>query len=102
MHTFNAVTITCLIVFIEKTIIVTGISGVHTIGTTGQLIPFIVGVQTSMVAARDLVMLNLKRVSMTGVTAVPFLNRVHSDFVPRDIPNGKGITSPSSSACSAL
>lgn len=54
----------CFILFIEQTILVAGISGVHTIGTTGQLIPFIVGIASMAVAKRELLMLLLKKVSV--------------------------------------
>lgn len=40
----------CFIVFVELTLTANNISGVYTINTTGQLIPFIIGI-TSMVAA---------------------------------------------------
>jgi hypothetical protein len=63
MHTVNLATMTCFILFIEKVILVSNISGVHTIRTTGQLIPFVIGVASLIVAARDIVMLSLKKVS---------------------------------------
>lgn len=62
MHTVNMCMMTCFILFIEKTILETGISGVDTITTTGQLIPFVIGVASLVVAARDLVMMTLKNV----------------------------------------
>ena len=56
-------TIGCFILFIEKTILVAGISGVNTVRTTGQLIPFVIGVASLVVAFRDLLMLSLCNVS---------------------------------------
>jgi hypothetical protein len=105
MHTFNLVTMTCFILFIEQTILVSGISGVHTIRTTGQLIPFVIGVASLIVAARDLVMLSLKKVSSrTSPLLLSGACRAKTDFLrhPRNIPGGTDITSPSSSVCLAL
>jgi hypothetical protein len=52
--------------FIEQTILVAGVSGVHTPRTTGQLIPFIIGVFSLAVALRDtMMMLLLWKVSVS-------------------------------------
>jgi hypothetical protein len=82
MHTFNLVTMTCFILFIEKTILVSGISGVHTIRTTGQLIPFVIGVASLILAARDLVMLSLQKVSSrtSPLLKYPEWERYHLAF----------------------
>lgn len=62
-HVLTLTTMACFVLFIEKTILVAGLSGVHTIRTTGQLIPFIIGVFSLAVALRDLTMLLLWKVS---------------------------------------
>jgi hypothetical protein len=49
--------------FIEQTILVAGVSGVHTPRTTSQLIPFIIGVFSLAVALRDTLMLLLRKVN---------------------------------------
>jgi hypothetical protein len=62
-HLLIVATIACFVLFVEKTIIEASISGVNTIRTTGQLIPFVIGVVSVVVALRDLVMLSLWKVS---------------------------------------
>lgn len=47
-HVFILITMSCFIAFIEKTVIVANITGVYTIKSTGQLIPFIIGVVSSV------------------------------------------------------
>jgi hypothetical protein len=64
MHAFHLSAMACFILFIEKTILMAGISGVHTIRTTGQLIPFIIGIVSLTVTARELFMLWLRKVSV--------------------------------------
>lgn len=55
--------------FIEQTILVAGVSGLHTPRTTGQLIPFIIGVFSLAVALRDtmMMMLLLWKVSVSKI-----------------------------------
>jgi hypothetical protein len=62
-HLLNLATVACFVLFVEQTILKAGISGVNTIRTTGQLIPFVIGVVSVVVALRDLVMLSLWKVS---------------------------------------
>jgi hypothetical protein len=82
---------------------VSGISGVHTIRTTGQLIPFVIGVASLIVAARDLVMLSLKKVSSRRYCCLEHAERTLTfSRHPRNIPGGTDTTSRSSSVCLAL
>lgn len=62
-HVLTLATMACFVFFIEKTILVADVSGVHTTRTTGQLIPFIIGVFSLAVALRDTMMLLLCKVS---------------------------------------
>lgn len=59
------VTIASFITCIELTILKNGISDVYTINTTGQLIPFIIGVVSSIATCRDVLFSHLRRVSDT-------------------------------------
>jgi hypothetical protein len=63
MHVFNLVTITVFILFIERTIVVAGVNGVHTVSTTGQLIPLIIGIVSIVTATRDPILFWLRKVS---------------------------------------
>lgn len=54
MHTVTGAIIVCLIVFIEKTIVVNNIQGAYTIKSTGQLIPFIIGVASMLGTIKDI------------------------------------------------
>jgi hypothetical protein len=62
-HVLTLTAMACFILFVEETILVAGISGVNTIRTTGQLIPFVIGVFSLAVALRDLISLFLWNVS---------------------------------------
>jgi hypothetical protein len=62
-HMLTLITMACFIMCVEETILVAGISGVNTIGTTGQLIPFVIGVFSLAVALRDSMMQLLRQVS---------------------------------------
>lgn len=64
MHLVTLAMMSCFIAFIEKTILVAGISGIHTIRTTGQLIPLTIGIASTLLAARETIMLLLKEVSI--------------------------------------
>ena len=62
-HVLTLTAMACFILFVERTILVAGISGVNTIRTTGQLIPFVIGVFSLAAALRDLILLFLWNVS---------------------------------------
>jgi hypothetical protein len=62
-HVLIVATMVFFIMFIERTILVAGISGVNTIKTTGQLIPFVTGVFSLIMALKELMMLLLWEVS---------------------------------------
>jgi amino acid transporter len=62
-HVLTLTTMALFILFVEMTILEAGITGVNTIRTTGQLIPFVIGVFSLIVATRDLAMLMLWKVS---------------------------------------
>ena len=66
-HLLVLATIACFVLFVEQTILEAGITGVNTIRTTVQLIPFVIGVVSVVVALRDLVMLSLWKVSDCNV-----------------------------------
>jgi hypothetical protein len=65
---------TCLVLFIEKTIAIADISGVGKgkVSTTGQLIPLIIGIASTIAAFRDLGMFFLREVSIRH-TCICFL-----------------------------
>lgn len=69
--------------------LVAGISGVNTLNATGQLIPFVTGVVSLVVALRDLVLGLLRKVSreVRLVHAQPLTN------LARNFHNGTNITS---------
>jgi hypothetical protein len=62
-HALTLATIGCFIAFTELTIKDNRISGVYTIKTTGQLIPFIIGLTSFIGALRDLLLRYLQRAS---------------------------------------
>jgi hypothetical protein len=62
-HVLSLITMACFITCVEKTILIAGISGVNTIGTTGQLIPFVIGIFSLAAALRDSMMQLLWQVS---------------------------------------
>ena len=55
----------CFITFIEMTIIVNNIEDVHTIQTTGQLIPFIICIVLLIGAIKELVLELIRHVSFS-------------------------------------
>lgn len=63
-HVLVAVIIICLIVFIEKTIEQNHIRGAYTIRSTGQLIPFIIGVVSMLAIVKDILLEWLHDVSV--------------------------------------
>jgi hypothetical protein len=58
-------TILCLIVFIEETIRLNGIQGAYIIKSTGQLIPFIIGVASLLATVKDIALDWLHEVRQT-------------------------------------
>jgi hypothetical protein len=67
-HAWTGACIIWFILCVELTIKWNNISGVDTIRTTGQLIPFIIGIVTSLRAAHQIILLSIKKVS----TSAPF------------------------------
>lgn len=68
-HIFLATTIICLIVFIEKTIAVNRIQGAYVIRSTGQLIPFVIGVASMLATVKDISLDWLRDVSTATNTS---------------------------------
>ena len=64
LHLLNLTTMACFIAFIELTINGSNISAVHTIDTTGQLIPFVIGIISFANSIRELEMLFLRKVGI--------------------------------------
>lgn len=62
-HVYNLATMICFIVFIEKTIIVAEVSGVYSLRSTGQLIPFIIGLASFAASIREITLLHMRKVS---------------------------------------
>jgi hypothetical protein len=62
MHIGILTTVGCFIAFIELSITVGNISGVHTIASTGQLIPFVIGIASFASALRELGMIYARKV----------------------------------------
>ena len=89
-HALTLGSIALFIYFIEATILFSHISGVYTVNTTGQLIPFVVGIASSAAALRELLLLWLRRVSnlTTYFPIWPSLNR-YSDILTGAQWNGK-------------
>lgn len=97
-HLYILAAMAVFILFIENTIIVAHVSGVHTIGTTGQLIPFIIGVASALLTARDLVMLRVSKVcSFPGCFRLLSLRHTYS--IGRSTRKLAAVTSTSASTC---
>ncbi|KAK7724881.1 hypothetical protein SLS57_004152 [Botryosphaeria dothidea] len=60
-HVYNLATMICFIVFIEKTIIVAEVSGVYSLRSTGQLIPFIIGLASFAASIREITLLHMRK-----------------------------------------
>ena len=52
----------CFITFIELTLTANSIFGVYTLRTTGQLIPFIIGITSLAAAMRELALRHVRKV----------------------------------------
>lgn len=52
----------CFVVFVELTLTANNISGVYTLNSTGQLIPFIIGISSTVAAMREIALRYIRKV----------------------------------------
>lgn len=72
---------TCFIVFVELTLTANNISGVYTLNTTGQLIPFIIGITSMVAAMREIALRYIREVRLVAtLLSTSSLSRNHSYF----------------------
>lgn len=56
----------CFVVFVELTLTANSISGVYSLRTTGQLIPFIIGITSLAAAMREIALRYVRKVLLVA------------------------------------